>query len=313
MLRLYGKLILNVCCKCKTTQSLTLYKSTLAKQESEHVLKNQTSNFSYDALDVFTNSIILENMSKWKTDNFSMSEVSKSKTSSISKHCDDPEYLVTYLQQCLDGYCSVSESVLTHFMLTMVKHGQINGLVLVEKLIAKYNYSIKKSELQMNFAEAYWTNGNLDCMFQIFETFYPTESMKVNYVLEPIIHTIVKTRGIASVVMVLNFVNIIVTKYRDHQPMSILWKCLFLSELYDDNLEAEKLMQQNSNLIVYIQYLIPTMTNSLLKKHKIDYVRRLMTVLLKYKQIKSYQWVLRSLFGYYCKYLLYLLWSILMI
>jgi len=186
-------------------------------------------------------------------------------------------------------------------MLTMARHGRINGLILIEKLNTKYDYCIKKSELQMHLAEAYWTNGNLDNMFRIFEIVYSSESMKVNYILDPIIYTIVKSRSGASVIMVSKFVKSVVRKYGDHHPMCILWKHLFLSELYDDNLDAEKLMQQNSNLIENIQYFVPNITRNILCKHRIDCVQRLMIMLLKYNRMEHYQWILRSLFEYYCE------------
>lgn len=305
MFRLRSKLIFSIF-KYETRNDLCLilHKNMSAVQSNGHKLKKSICNYHYDALDVYTNTLILENVSKWKTDNnFSTTnKLAKCQSNSIFKSCDDPDHLLKYLQQCLDGYCKVSESVLTQFMLTMSKHGQINGLELIEKLNAKYDYCIKKSELQMHLAEAYWINGDLNNMFKHFVILYQTESAKVNHVLDPIIYTIVKSRGGASVVMVIQFVNSIVIKYEDHHPMCILWKYLFLSELYNDNLEADKLMRQNSHLMEHIKYLVPIITKNMLKKHKIDCVQRLMIILLKHNQMKTYQWILRSLFEYYCEY-----------
>lgn len=306
MFRLRHQLLLHICVKNEKTKSLcwnaVFCKNTLSVQDNGSKSKKSFQNYHHDALDVYTSTLILENMSKWKSYKFSTSnKLSKTKPNSIFKCCDDPDHLIPYLQRCLDGYCKVSESALFHFMLTMAKHGRVNGLVLIEKLNKKYDYCIKKSEMQMNFAEAYWTNGNLDDMFKTFETFYPAESMKVNHVLEPIFYTIVNSRGAASVVMVSKFVNSIVIKHGNYYPMCILWKYLFLSKLYDDNKEAEELLRLNSNLIKHIQYLVPVITNEMLKKHEIDCVQRLMIVLLKQKQMELYQWVLRSLFEYYCK------------
>jgi hypothetical protein len=281
---------------------LVFHKSTLSAQNKKQKLEKNICKFHYDALDIFTNTLILKNITKWNTHKLShTNELFKVKSDSIFKLCDDTDLLIKYLQQCVDGYSTVTESTLKHFMLTMAKHGQIDGLILIEKLNKKYNYSIKKSALQLNFAEAYWTNDNLDSMFNIFEEIYPTESTKINYVLEPIINTIVKSRGIASVIMVSKFVNSIVIKYDNYHPMCTLWKYFFLSDLYNDNLEAEKLLRQNKDLMKYIQYLVPIITNYSLKKHNVDCVRRLMVILLKYNQIEIYQWVLRSLFEYYCK------------
>lgn len=302
-----SNLLFNVCSKCNIYKTsyfnfLFKYKSTSsAEQDNGHRLLNKSiCHYHHDALDVFTNTVISENVNKWKKFNcLAPNELSKTKTNSILELCDDPDHLIQYLQQCLDGCCKVSESILTRFMLTMARHGRINGLVLIEKLNAKYDYFIVKSELQMHLAEAYWSNGNLDSMFRIFETVYLTKSTKVNYVLEPIIHTIVKSRGSASVVMVSKFVKSIVVKYGDHQPMCILWKHLFLSELYDDNLDADKLTKQNSNLMENIQYLVPSITRNMLEKHRIDCVQRLMMLLLKHNRIDHYQWILRSLFEYY--------------
>lgn len=287
-------------CSCLVSR-----KNTNTVQDNEHILKKPISNnYHHDALDMYTSSLVLERTIKWKTDSSStVDNISRNKTSSIFQSCDDPDHLITYLQQCLDGYCKVTETVLSKFMLTMARHGRVNGLVLIKHINEKYGYSIKKSELQINLAEAHWTNGNLYEMFAIFETFYPEESMKANYILEPIIFTIVSSRGIASVVIVSKFVQSIVRKHGDYCPMSILWKYLFLSELYNDNLEAEKLIRKNSHLMKNIQYLIPSITKVMLEKHKIDCVQRLITMLLKYNQMKSYQWVLRTLFEYYCKYM----------
>ncbi|CAI6348211.1 unnamed protein product [Macrosiphum euphorbiae] len=198
----------------------------------------------------------------------------------------------------LMGLLKVSESAFRNYQIHG-KHRQINGLVLIERLNEKYGNCINKSELQMNFAEAYWANGNLHSMFKIFETFYPVETTKVNYVLDPIVHTIVKSHGVASVVMVSNFVNSIVVRYGDYHPMCILWKYLFLSELFNDNLEAEKLLSQNTNLIENIQYLTPSLTRKMLKTHKVECVQRIMIILLKHKRMEPYQWILRSLFEYY--------------
>lgn len=308
MFRVHKKLLYNFCCGLETPKSLRLnfmlYKSFLAVQDYEQKLKCPiVGSSSHDAIDAYTNTVVLENITKWKTNSLQNSKkMPIIKSSSIFKACDDPDHLITYLQQCLDGNCKVSKSVLVQFMLTMAKHGRVNGLALIEKLNVKYKYCIEKSELQINFAEAYWTNGNLNCMFKIFETFYPTESMKANYLLQPIIYTIVKSRGIASVVMVSKFANSIIMKHADYHPMCILWKNLFLSELYNDNLEADKLLQKHRNLIEHIQYLVPVITNNMLKKHKIDCVQRLMMILLKYNQMTLYKWILRSLFEYYCKY-----------
>lgn len=308
MFRLCNRSFIGICSKCETLKSqcssLVSRKNTNAVQNNEHILKKPTcNNYHLDALDVYTSSLVLENMTKWKTDSSPIAEkVPQSKTNSIFQSCDDPDHLITYLQQCLDGYCKVSETVLFKFMSTMARHGRINGLILIKRINEKYGYCIKKSELQINLAEAHWTNGNLDEMFAIFETFYPAESMRANFILEPIIFTIVNSRGIASVVMVSNFVHSVVKKHGDHCPMSILWKYLFLSELYSDNLEAEKLIRKNSNLMENIQYLIPSITKIMLEKHKVDCVQRLMMMLLKYNQMKSYQSILRTLFEYYCKY-----------
>lgn len=305
-----SKLLFYVCSKCdirKTSHLNFLFKhkctSSAERNNKRELLNKSICHYHHDALDMFTNAVISENVNKWKKFNcLASNKLSKTKANSILELCDDPDHLIGYLQQCLDGYCKVSESILAQFMLTMAKHGRINGLVLIEKLNAKYDYYIVKSELQMHLAEAYWSNGNLDCMFRIFETVYPTESTKVNYVLEPIIHTIVTSRGSASVVMVSKFVKSIIVKYGDHYPMCVLWKHLFLSELFDDNLDAEKLLRQNSNLIKNIQYLVPSITRNMLQKHRIDCVQRLMMLLLKHNKIDHYQWILSSLFEYYCEY-----------
>lgn len=309
MFKLYRKFMFYTSCfECEITRNVCLnlvfHKSTLCAQDKKHKLDNNICNFHHDTLDIFTNTLILQNINKWNTHRFSnTNELSKVKSNSIFKLCDDTDLLIKYLQQCIDGNSKVTESTLKHFMLTMAKHGQIDGLILIEKLNEKYNYSIKKTELQMNFAEAYWTNGNLDSMFNIFEALYLTEPSKINYVLEPIINTIVKSRGIASVVMVSTFVNSIAIKYDNYYPMCTLWKYFFLSDLYNNNLEAEKLLQQNKDLIKYIHYLVPVITKCSLKKHNIDCVQRLMVILLKYNQTEIYQWVLRTLFEYYCKYI----------
>ncbi|XP_060848843.1 uncharacterized protein LOC132928292 [Rhopalosiphum padi] len=306
MFRLRNTLLFNICSKCETSKSFVCLnmisnKNTFTVDDKVHKLENSICNYHHDALDVFTNSLVLENMMKWKSDNFvsKNNKLLRVKSNSIFELCDDPDHLTTYLQQCLDGYSQVSESALNQFRLTMARHGKINGLVLIERLNKKYGNCIKESELQMNFAEAYWTNGNLHSMFKIFESSYSIESTKVNHVLEPIIHTIVKSHGAASVVMVSTFVNSIVIKYGDYHPMCILWKYLFLSELYNDNLEAEKLIQKNTNLIENVQYLIPALTRKLLKTHKIDYVQKILIILLKHKQMEPYQWILSSLFEYY--------------
>lgn len=309
MFRSRIKLFFHVYFKCEISKNSSLnllfnHKSmSSVVQDKEHKLNKSVCHYHYDALDVFTNTVISENIDKWKKVKcLAPNKFSKTNINSVFKSCDDPDYLITYLQQCLDGYCKISKNVLTQFMLTMARHGRINGLVLIEELNAKYDYCIKKSELQMHLAEAYWTNGNLDNMFRIFEAVYLIESIKVNYVLEPIIHTIVKSRGSASVVMVSKFVKSIVVKYGNHHPMCILWKHLFLSELYDDNLDAEKLMRQNGNLMENIQYLLPNITRNMLQEHRIDCVQRLIMMLLKHNKLEHYQWILRSLFEYYCEY-----------
>lgn len=312
MFRFRNMLLFNICSKCETSKSL-LYlnlasnKNTFAVKGNAHKSEKPICNYHHDALDAFTNSLVLENMMKWKSDNFVSTnyKLSKVKSDSISVLCDDPDHLTTYLQQCLDGHSQVSESALNQFRLTMTRHGKINGLVLIERLNEKYGNYIKKSELQMNFAQAYWINGNLYHMFKIFETFYPVESTNVNYVLDPIIHTIIKSHGVASLVMVSKFVNSIVVNYGDYHPMCILWKYLFLSELYNDNIEAEKLITQNINLLENIQYLAPALTKKMLKMHKIDSVQRIMIILLKHKRMEPYQWILRSLFEYYCEYTIF--------
>lgn len=316
MFRMRNMLLFNICSKCETSKSLVYLnlasnKNTFSVKGNAHKSEKPICNYHHDAMDAFTNSIILENMMKWKTDNFvtTNNRLPKVKSDSMFELCDDPDHLTTYLQQCLDGYSQVSESALNQFRLTMARHGKINGLVLIERINEKYGNCIKKSELQMNFAEAYWANGNLYSMFKIFETFYSIESTKVNYVLDPIIHTIVKSHGVASVVMVSKFVNSIVVKYGDYHPMCILWKYLFLSELYNDNLEAEKLIRQNTKLIENIQYLTPALTKKMLKAHKINCVQRIMIILLKHKRMEPYQWILRSLFEYYCEYILFVVIS----
>lgn len=309
MFRLYNRSFVSICSKCETLKSscssLVSRKNTNTVQDDKRSLEKPIcNNYHHDALDVYTSSLVLENMTKWKTDSLSVAgKVSLSKTNSIFQSCDDPDHLITYLQRCLDGHCKINKTVLSKFMSTMARHGRINGLILIKRINEKYGYCIKKSELQINLAEAHWTNGNLDEMFAIFETFYPAESMRANFILEPIIFTIVNSRGVASVVMVSKFVHLIVRKHGDHCPMSILWKYLFLSELYSDNLEAEKLIRKNSYLMENIQYLIPSITKGMLEKHKVDCVQRLMMMLLKYKQMKSYQWILRTLFEYHCEYL----------
>lgn len=306
MLRLHHRLFFNVLCsKCETLRSsnLILHENTSTVHGNRHKLNKPICNYHHDVLDIYISTLVQKNVTKWKTDQFSTSnQLSKVKSNSIFKCCDDSDHLITYLKQCLDGYCKVSKSYLTQFMFTMAKHGQINGLVLIDRLNQKYNYGIKKSELQMSFAEAYWTNGNLHDMFKVFETVYPVESTKMNFVLEPIIYTIVKSRGGASVIMVSNFVNCIVVKYGDYSPMCILWKYLFLSELYNDNIAADQLTRQNSNLIEHIQYLVPAIMDNILKLHKIDCAHRLMVMLLKHNRMEFYQLVLKSLFEYYCEY-----------
>lgn len=310
MFKLQNKLFFNNCFKCEISKSLFLclisQKSTLNVQSNRDKLKETISKYHHDSLDVYTNTLILENTIKWKSDRFlslNKSSNAKLKSNTSLKSCDDSNHLIIYLKQCLDGHCKTNKTILTQFMLKMARHGQINGLILIKKLNEKYGYCITETELQINFAEAYWTNGNLDNMFTIFETFYPLESVKVHYILEPIIYAIVKSQGIASLVMVLKFVNTIVIKHHDYHPMCILWKYLFLSELYNDNLEAEQLMKKNRNLIKHIEYLIPIIVNKMLQKHKTDHVQRLMIIMLKYNQMESYQKMLRSLFEYYCKYL----------
>lgn len=311
MFKLYNKLLFNSCYKCEISKSLflclTFQKSTLTVQNKTNKLKKTTSKYHHDSLDVYTNILLLENTIKWKIDTFLLNKLPnvKMKSNTIIKSYDNPDYLMIYLQQCLDGNCKVSKVILTQFMLTMTRYGQINGLILIKKINEKYGYCITDTDLHMNFAKAYWVNGNLDNMFTIFETFYPLETVKVNYILEPIIYTIVNLRGIASVVLVSKFVNTIVMKHEDYYPMCILWKYLFLSELYNDNIEAEKLMKNNSNLIKHIEYLVPIIVNKMLKKHKTDCVQRLMIIMLKYNQMDPYQMILKSLFDYYCKYYLY--------
>lgn len=308
MLRLQHRLFFNVLCsKCETLRSASsnsiLHENTSTVHGSRHKQNKPICNYHHDALDIYISTLVLNNVTKWKTDQFSTSnQLSKVKSNSILKYCDDSDSVITYLEQCLDGYCKVSKSVLTQFMYTMAKHGRINGLVLIDRLNRKYNYGIKNSELQMNFAEAYWTNGNLDDMFKVFEIVFPVESTKINFVLEPIIYTIVKSRGGASVIMVSNFVNCIVVKHGDYSPMCILWKYLFLSDLYNDNIAADKLTLQNSNLIEHIQYLVPAIMDNILKLHKMDCAHRLMVMLLKHNRMEFYQLVLKSLFEYYCEY-----------
>ncbi|XP_025205696.1 uncharacterized protein LOC112602000 [Melanaphis sacchari] len=306
MFKLRYMLPFNICLKCGTSKSLvylnlTSNKNTFAVEDKVHKLENSTCKYHHDALDAFTNSLVLENMMKWKSENYVCTnhKLSKIKSRSIFELCDDPDYLTTYLQQCLDGYSQVTVSALNQFRFTMARRGKINGLILIDRLNKKYGNCIEESELQMNFAEAYWTNGDLYSMFKIFESFYSIESAKVNYILEPIIHTIVTSHGAASVVMVSKFVNLIVIKFGDYHPMSILWKYLFLSELFNDNLEAEKLLEQNTNLIENIQYLSLALTRKLLKTHKINYVQKILIVLLKHKRMEPYQWNLSYLFEYY--------------
>lgn len=313
MFKLRNMLLFNVCSKCGIPKNLAYLnlasnKNTFAVEGNAHKAEKTVCNYHHDALDSFTNSLVIENMIKWKSDNFGTinNKLSRVKSNSVFELCDDPDHLTTYLQQCLDGHSQVSESALNQFRLTMTRYGKINGLVLIERLNEKCGNCIKKSELQINFAEAYWMNGNLKSMFNIFETFYPIESTKVNYVLDPIIHTIVKSHGVASVVMVSKFVNSIVVRYGDYHPMCILWKYLFLSEVFNDNLEAEKLITQNTNLIENIQYLIPSLTRNMLKTHKVECVRRIMIILLQHKRMEPYQWILRSLFEYYCEYIRYI-------
>jgi len=306
MFRLRNKLLFNVNSECEILKNLylnlILHKSTCVVQDKPK-LTNIINKHPYDAMDVYTNNIISENIKKWKTNNLSTlnKKLSKIKSNSVFKFCDDPDHLIKYLQNCLDGNCNVSQSVLTQFMFTMTKHGRINGLILIEKINAKYDFCINKSDLKMNFAKAHWINGNLNCMFTIFEKFYPLQAMQVNYILESIIYTIVKSRGVASIVVVTQFANSIAVKHGDHYPMSILWKYLFLSELYNDNLEAEKLLRQNNNLIEYIQHLVPIITKNVLKNHNTSYVQKLMVILLRHNRMEIYQWTLRSLFEYYCK------------
>lgn len=314
MLKLRYKLLLNnTCSVCETLKnvcvSLRFWKSSLAssqgKDEHKDGLKKTICNYHHDALDTYTSILVMENMTKWETNNLSSSiNISmKTKSNSILELCDDPDRLIIDLQRYLDGCCeATTRSALSRSMMTMARYGRIDGLELIESINAKYNYGIGKTELKMNFAEAHWVNGDLLGMFKIFETIYPTESMKINYVLDPIISTVVKSRGVASVVTVSKFVESIVANYGDHHPLGILWKYLFLSELFDDNLEAEKLMQQNGYLIDHVQYLIPIITKNVLKNHKVDCVLRLMTTLLKHNKMEYYQWILRSLFEYYCEY-----------
>lgn len=309
MFRLYHKILFNVLCyKCQTLRSvhlnLILHENTLTVHDNRHKLNKSICNYpNNDVLDVYINSLVLKNVTKWKTDQFSTSnKSSNTKSNFITKYCNDPDYLIAYLTQCLDGHCKVSKRLLTQFMLTMTKHGQIYGLVLIERLNEKYNYCIKKSELQLYFAEAYWINNNLCNMLKVFETVYHMESTKINFVLEPIIYTIIKSHGSASVVIVSNFVNNIFIKHNDYRPMCTLWKYLFLSELYNDNLMADQFLQQNNNLMEHILYLIPAIMDHLLNLHNVDCAHRLMVILLKHNQMEIYQLVLKSLFDYYCKY-----------
>lgn len=308
MFRLCTKSLFLICFKCEILTNpcvnLVLQKSLLSMQVSEDKLQKPKVKYHNNALDVYTDSLILETVSKWKTKEILLtkSKPSNVKPNSIFKSCDDPDHLISYLKQCLSGYCTVNENVLGHFMLTMARHGRINGLMIIEELNNKYSYCIQKAELQMKFAEAYWVNGDLDNMFKTFESFYLIESTKINYVLEPIFYIIVNSRGAASVVMSLKFVKFIANEHEDYRPMSILWKNLFLSDMFSDNLEAEKLMELNSKLFVQVQYIVPVLTRNMLKKHKIDCVQRLMVLLLKLKQMKQYHWMLKSLFDYYCKW-----------
>lgn len=306
MLRLCSKSLLNTCSKCQTLIDPCLIfisrKNSLVIQENKNKLEKPTCKYHHDSLDIYTDTLVMESMTKWKRVTFStQNEVAKIKSNSVFKQCDDYDHLLTYLQKCLEGYCKVNKSVLTQFILTMARHGQINGLMIIEKLNDKYKYCIKKSELQMHFAEAYWVNGDLNSMFKLFDTLYLTESTKINHVLESIIYTIVKSHGSASIVLSSKFVKSIAINHGNYHPMCILWKYLFLSELFNDNLEAEILIRQNTNLIENVQYLVPIITNNMLKKHKVDTVQRLLMMLLKHNQIEQYQWILKSLFEYYRK------------
>ncbi|XP_050423685.1 uncharacterized protein LOC126835258 [Adelges cooleyi] len=279
---------------------LIFHKTTLVVPAKEELLNNSIKNYHYDAFDAFTNALVQEKTNKWRYNTFAEhNKIAKIKSNTISKTYHDIDYLITYLQQSLKRSHRINKLLLGKFMITVSKHGRIDGLNIIDQLCDLYEYRVTESKLKMYYAEAYWVNGNLKKMFEILEWFYPIHSTKVLHIIDPIICNIVKSQGEASVVMALNFVNTIMNKYSDFYPISVLWKYLFTSELYNDNIEAERLVQTNSQLIDQIQYMVPTITRDLIKINKIEHIYKLMTLMLKYNRMESYKWILRHLFNYY--------------
>lgn len=305
MFKLCKKSLLDVCFECGTPRSI---RPAAASRESTLAVARDGRGghkFAGDPLDAYIDAVVSVNAVKWKTGGLSSAPKKPpgrvQPTESVFESCDDPDRLIAYLRRCLDGHCTAGGTVLARFMRTMARRGRVDGLALIEELDARYggHRRIDGSAMRMSLAEAYWTNGDLSRVFETLETFYPADSVKVHHVLEPIIGTVVRSRGVASVVMASKFASSVAAAHDDHHPMCVLWKHLFLSELYDDNAEAEKLMRGNGRLIEHVQYFVPAITNDALKKHRTDCVQRLMTVLLKHDRMKSYQWILRTLFEYH--------------
>ncbi|XP_050523214.1 uncharacterized protein LOC126895420 [Daktulosphaira vitifoliae] len=262
-------------------------------------LNKPTKNYHVDAFDAFTNVLIQEKTNKWKTSTLFNKCKTEIKADILSESSNQTNNLVIYLKKCLENNVKVEERTLRKYLIIFSKYGCINGLITIEKLYNMYNYSIEESNLRIHYAEAYWVNGDILKMLEVFEWFYPTHSFKITCILDPIVYCIVKSKGGASVVLISKFVFSIAHKYGDFYPMCVLWKNFFMSELFDDNLEAEKLLKKNSKLIDSIQYVVPIITRDLLRIDKIDHIYQLMTLMLKHNQTKSYQWILRNLFDYY--------------
>lgn len=305
MFKLCKKSLLDVCFECGMPRSV---RPAASRRGSTLAVARDGREFAGDPLDAYTDAVVSANAVKWKTSGLSSSAPERpprrvQPTESVFESCDDPDRLIAYLRRCLDGHCVARGSVLARFMRTMARRGRVDGLALIEALDARHgggHRRIEESAMRMSFAEAYWTNGDLSRMFETLETFYPAESAKVNRaLLEPIIGTVVRSRGVAAVVMASRFAGAVAAAHGDRHPMCVLWKHLFVSELYDDNAEAERLMRRDGRLIEHVQYFVPAITNDALKKHRTDRVQRLMTVLLKHDRMKSYQWILRTLFDYH--------------
>ncbi|XP_054278251.1 uncharacterized protein LOC128996801 [Macrosteles quadrilineatus] len=218
------------------------------------------------------------------------------------KKTDDAEELASCIEEKTD-VTKVPNEKLGYLLVYFTKDGNVNGVKAIQSIIKKHNASHFQYYAQYNhyLAEALWLDGKVPTSLNLFSFAYDNTVVrpKVKVMLPNLFTSLVEQHSEATLHTLIYNIEQFSGKKRDDLLLACLWRELYLSTWFSDQEEATKLLLKNSQILKYVQWMVPTMGKMLLKSHRVEDCYRLIQFTLTNNFTHMTDVLIRLLFEYY--------------